>query len=210
MPSASPASSSVADEDLLRAQLYRLLGSLLAREPTADVLGVIRNLQGDDSELGRAFQKLAGQADKFGEEAVRREFLDLFIGVGRGELVPYGSYYLTGFLNEKPLAKLRNAMRDLGIERADNVKEPEDNIGSLMEMMAGLIEGDFGAPLSHQEQKAFFDNHVGNWASYFFRDLSAAESAKFYKPVGEIGVLFMEIEKAAIEMAGEQQSAAGD
>ena len=76
---------------------------------------------------------------------VNREFHDLFIGLGRGELLPYASYYLTGFLHEKPLAKLRGDMIDLGIERAEGVAEPEDNIASLMEMMAGLIRGEFGA-----------------------------------------------------------------
>lgn len=190
----------VSDEDKLRAQLYTLLGHLLAREPSTEVISVVRGLQGDDSELGKAFQSLAAQTDKHNKESICREYSDLFIGMGRGELVPYGSYYLTGFLNEKPLAKLRNAMRELNIKRSDDVKEPEDNIGSLMEMMAGLIEGNFDGAVDDKTQKEFFEQHIASWAPHFFKDLEKAETAQFYRPVGRIGQLFMEIEKAAFSM----------
>lgn len=198
--SGAAAISKISEEDVLRAQLYTLLGHLLANEPSENMLGILRGLEGDDSDLGKAFQKLAAQAEKAGVDAARHEYNDLFIGMGRGELVPYGSYYLTGFLNEKPLAKLRNAMRELNIKRADDVKEPEDGIGSLMEMMAGLINGSFDDVADKATQKEFFDQHIGSWASYFFKDLERAEAAKLYKPVGEIGRLFMEIENAAFSM----------
>lgn len=190
----------IAEEDRLRSQLYGLLGLLLAREPSGEVLAIVRNLQGDDSELGLAFQSLAAEAERFSLAAIHREFNDLFIGVGRGELVPYGSYYLTGFLNEKPLAKLRIAMRELNVRRSENVKEPEDNIGILMEIMGGLIEGTFGDVADEATQKAFFDAHIGSWASHFFKDLETAEGAHFYRPVGRIGRLFMEIERTAFSM----------
>ena len=190
----------VSDEDKLRAQLYTLLGHLLAREPSTEIISVVRGLQGDDSELGKAFQSLAAQTDKHNKESICREYSDLFIGMGRGELVPYGSYYLTGFLNEKPLAKLRNAMRELNIKRSDDVKEPEDNIGSLMEMMAGLIEGNFDGAVDDKTQKEFFEQHIASWAPHFFKDLEKAETAQFFRPVGRIGQLFMEIEKAAFSM----------
>lgn len=196
----SQSMAGISEEDKLRAQLYTLLGHLLAREPSDDVLAVVRGLQGDESDLGRAFQSLSAQADKYGKDALKREFSDLFIGMGRGELVPYGSYYLTGFLNEKPLAKLRNSMRELNIERPDDIKEPEDNIGSLMEMMAGLINGTFGQVADDKTQRDFFNQHIGSWAPHFFKDLETAETARFYKPVGKIGQLFMEIEKAAFSM----------
>lgn len=200
---APKAAKPISEEDQLRVQLYKLLGALLAREPNPETLQIIRNLQGDDSDFGKAFQQLAGQADKFNQKTITQEFNALFIGMGRGELVPYGSYYLTGFLNEKPLAKLRNSMRDLGITRADDVKEPEDNIGSLMEMMAGLIEGLFTEPADQQTQMQFFQQHIGNWAPHFFKDLEKAEMAHFYRPVGAIGRMFMEIEEAQFAMDGE-------
>ena len=190
----------VCEEDRLRAQLYTLLGHLLARDPSQEVLSLVRGLTGDETELGKAFQELSTLADKRAQKSVSREFNNLFIGMGRGELVPYGSYYLTGFLNEKPLAKLRNAMREMNIKRSDDVKEPEDNIGLLMEMMAGLIGGQFGVIASHKTQREFFENHIASWASHFFKDLEQADRAEFYKPVGTIGRLFMEIEQTAFQM----------
>lgn len=188
------------EEDRLRAQLYALLGHLLMREPNEDVLSIVRDLRGDDSELGQAFQALVAGANKHTQQSIAREFNDLFIGMGRGELVPYGSYYLTGFLNEKPLAKLRNAMRELNIERSADAKEPEDNIASLMEIMAGLIEGEFGDRVCVKVQKQFFENHIAPWAVHFFKDLEQAEMAEFYRPVGRIGQLFIEIEQRAFLM----------
>ena len=131
-------------EDALRAQLYRLLSRLLAAPPDRRLLALIAGMTGDATALGRGITALAARAAEAAPEAVADEYTDLFIGVGRGELVPFASYYLTGFLNEKPLARLRGDMASLGIARADEVKEPEDHIAALCEMMAGLIEGAFG------------------------------------------------------------------
>ena len=116
-------------------------------------------------------------------------------------MLPFCSYYLTGFLNEKPLAALRMDMDELGIGRAEGVKDPEDQIASLCEMMAGLITGAFGEPVGLDRQRAFFDKHIGCWAPRFFEDLQAAESAAFYMPVGLIGSVFMTVENQAFEMA---------
>jgi TorA maturation chaperone TorD len=132
---------------------------------------------------------------------LEEEFFNLFIGIGQGELLPYGSYYLTGFLNEKPLAVLRVDMDELGIGRVEGVKEPEDHIASLCEMMAGMITGAFGEPVGLDRQREFFDKHIGCWAPRFFEDLQAAETAAFYMPVGLIGSVFMSVESQAFEMA---------
>lgn len=201
-PGAAMAADQLADEDVLRAQLYKLLAALLARIPDSDLLHRVAQLSGDSStELGRALAALADAARTVDPAAVDDEYHELFIGVGRGELMPYGSYYLTGFVYEKPLARLRSEMARLGIARADNVKEPEDHIASLLEMMAGLIEGAFGARADLTEQRNFFDAHVGPWAGQFFADLETAKQAEFYVPVGTIGRVFMEIEATAFEMA---------
>ena len=128
------------------------------------------------------------------------QFNQLFIGLTRGELLPYGSYYLTGFLHEKPLAALRNDMRRLGIERAPNVYEPEDNIASLCEMMAGLIRGTFGAGSSESTERDFYNAHIAPWAGHFFTDLEGAKASVFYAPVGAIGRTFTEIEREAFRM----------
>ncbi len=192
----------VAEEDALRAQVYNLLARLLAAPPDREVLEIVRRLDGDESDFGRAIAALAASAAATGPEAVEDEYNTLFIGVTRGELMPYASYYLTGFTYEKPLAELRGDMARLGIARAEDVHEPEDHIAALCEMMAGLILGSFAkGRVSLADQRAFFDAHIGCWAPKFFEDLEAAKSAAFYMPVGRIGRLFMEIEQQAFEMA---------
>jgi TorA maturation chaperone TorD len=187
-------------EEWLRAQQYRLLARFLAAPADAELLGLARGFAGDDTGFGRALAELAGRAGRVTPEAASREYHDLFIGIGRGELVPYASYYLTGFLNEKPLANLRGDMARLGIARAETVREPEDHIAALCEMMAGLITGAFGAPLDLPAQRAFFDRHLAPWAAVLFEDLEKARSAWLYAPVGTLGRLFMGIEKTAFTM----------
>jgi TorA maturation chaperone TorD len=191
----------ILEEDRLRAHQYQLLGRLLAGPADAALLRVASGLTGDETGLGRALAELADRARQTTPAAASREYHELFIGIGRGELVPYASYYLTGFLNEKPLAKLRSDMARLGIARADDVKEPEDHIAALCEMMAGLITGAFGAPLELRVQQTFFDCHLAAWAPVFFEDLEKAQAAWLYAPVGTLGRVFMGIEKTAFAMA---------
>lgn len=194
------ASVTLAPEDELRAQLYRFLARFLAKPPEKPDLDFAASMEGDDTELGKAFAAFSKLASRTAPENVEREYFDLFIGVGRGELLPYGSYYLTGFLQEKPLAKLRNDMGRLGIKREPGVKEPEDHIAALLDMMAGLITGEFGDPSSLDEQKKFFETHIASWASHFFADLEGAKTSVLYAALGTIGRHFMEIEETAFSM----------
>ncbi len=191
----------ILEEDRLRADLYDFLGVLLAAPPPRALLGQTASLSGDDSTLGAAIQAMARVARVTRPEAAEREFNALFIGLGRGELLPYASYYLTGFLNEKPLALLRSDMAARGITRAENVFEPEDNIASLMEMMAGLITGRFGTPASLADQRLFWNRHIGPWAKHFFSDLEAAKASVLYASVGAVGRIFMEIEREGFRMS---------
>ena len=200
MLAAEASTDEILPEEWLRAQQYQLLARFLAAPPEAGLLDLASGFEGDDSEFGQALAELAGRAGQVTPEAASREYHDLFIGIGRGELVPYGSYYLTGFLNEKPLAKLRSDMARLGMARAEAVKEPEDHIAAVCEMMAGLITGAFGAPLDLAAQRAFFDRHLAPWAPLFFEDLEKAKSAWLYAPVGTLGRVFMGIEKTAFMM----------
>ena len=121
---------SVDAEDKMRSDLYGLLGRLLFAPPDQKLLTDLAAISGDDSDMGRAFSTTKRLASSIDLPSVVEEYEGLFIGMGRGELLPYASYYLTGFLNEKPLAKLRNTMRDFGIAQNDDVAEPEDHIGS--------------------------------------------------------------------------------
>lgn len=190
----------IAEEDSLRADLYNFLGVILSGPPDEMLLAQTQSLSGDDSELGQAITTLAKVAKLTKPRAVESEFNKLFIGLGRGELLPYASYYLTGFLNEKPLATLRRDMTAQGMARADNVFEPEDNIASLMEMMGALIIGRFDAPADLERQKTFFNKHIAPWAGHFFADLEGAKNSVFYAPVATVGRTFMEIETEAFRM----------
>lgn len=188
---------SIADEDRARAQLYRLLAALLGAAPSAELLQGLAALSGDDTPVGRASQNLATLAGRSNPADLEREYNQLFIGLGRGELLPYASYYLTGFLNEKPLADLRTDLMNRGIKAHDEVKEPEDHMGTLCEIMAGIIAGDFPCDSDVSSQKAFFDAHLAKWASLFFTDLEGAQAAVFYASVGSLGRAFMDIESDA-------------
>ncbi|WP_431854156.1 TorD/DmsD family molecular chaperone [Azospirillum sp.] len=186
----------VDDADRLRAQAYTLLAQVLARPPSRALLTAFAGLSGDSTPLGRALDALAAAARFTSADDAEREFNALFIGVVRGELVPYGSYYLSGCLNDRPLAAVRGDLRVLGFERAPGVAEPEDHIATLCEVMAALIEC---APLPTQQR--FFDRHLAPWAGYFFADLESVGAARLYRPVGTVGRLFLGIERDAFALA---------
>ena len=191
----------VIEEERFRAQFYLLLSRLLGAPADDDLFKVIESLEIDNSPIGEALGDLKNAAKNSSLSAVIDEYSELFIGVTQGELIPYKSYYLTGFLNEKPLSELRDDMRELGIEKSDLMAEPEDHIAFLLEMMHGLIVGSFGKPSTILEQNKFFENHISCWAPKFFEDLSGAEAANFFIPIGRIGKLFMEVEGEAFLMA---------
>ena len=185
--------------DQLRAAEYGLLSLLLGRAPDAETLKRVATLKGDGSELGMAHLELASAAAAIDDRTVSREFFDLFIGLGRGELLPYASYYLTGFLHERPLARVREDLRSLGIERAGSSREPEDHIAILLEVMAGLARDDFEAEFA--EQARFFERHLKPWAARMFADLEMSPSARFYRAVGRVGRVFMELESEAFTLS---------
>ncbi len=188
------------EEETWRADIYDVLAALLSRAPSKDMLDKTAAFSGDGSALGQGVTALSRLAHAMTEKVVAAEYNALFIGLGRGELLPYASFYLTGFLNEKPLAKLRQDMSDIGVAREGDVYEPEDHIATVCEIMAGLIRGRFGQATSLAEQKAFFDTHISPWAGHFFSDLEAAEGSVFYAPVGTIGRALIEIEAEAFRM----------
>jgi TorA maturation chaperone TorD len=178
--------------DAARAQEYALLAALLARAPDADLLASLAQLRGDASPLGLTHVQLAEAAAKANVERVEREYFNLFIGIGRGELLPYGSYYLTGFLHERPLARLREDLIRIGIERSEGNAEPEDNAAMLCEIMAGLVSKRFPAPAGTDQE--IFDKHLAPWIGRFFADLERAQEADFYRSVGALGRVFIDIE----------------
>jgi TorA maturation chaperone TorD len=193
-------SERVVDEiDGARAQEYALLASLLSRSPDTQMIGRLALLGGDASPLGVAHAALGEAARRVNEDNVGREYFDLFIGLGRGLLSPYASHYLTGALYGRPLARLREALQHLGIEKAAERSEPEDHAAILCEIMAGLVGGGIAAPAGADRE--FFEKHLALWIRRFFVDLEHAKSADFYARVGSLGRTFMEIETEAYALS---------
>jgi len=184
--------------EVARAQEYTLLAELLARAPDQALLDRLAKLRGDASPLGVAHAALAEAASRTTAARVEREYFDLFIGLGRGELLPYGSYYQSGFLYERPLARLRELLSRLGIERADGEFEPEDHAAILCEIMAGLINGRL--PAEPGADRDLFAQHLSPWIGRFFADLEQAAAADFYRHVGTLGRLFVDIETEAFAL----------
>lgn len=191
-------SNAIDEIDQARARLYGLLANLLTRAPGQELLAEIATLRGDATPLGLALAGLAQAAGSARAEIVEREFFDLFIGVGRGELLPYGSYYLTGFLHERPLARLRDDLARIGIERADGIAEPEDRASILCEIMSALTARKLKVEAGSDQ--IIFEKHMASWIGKFFLDLEHAEAAVFYRHVGLLGRLFTEIEREAFAL----------
>jgi len=198
-----PDAGYVAEEDVLRANVYGLLSALLMAPPGAEVLTVAQNLEGDGSPFGQSLAAIAARADGMTPDDIADEFTQLFYGFGAGgELHPYASYYLTGFVYERPLSDLRDDLQAIGLARSDEVtSEPEDHIAFLLNIMHDLIVGAHGVNITLDEQKRFFERHIAPWAERFFIDLEKAETAAFYRPVGTAGRLFLDIEVQAFSMA---------
>jgi TorA maturation chaperone TorD len=191
-------SASPDEVDAARAHEYALLALLLSQAPTDNLLNRLGALQVDPSPLGLAHAALSAAARDTNAERAGREYFDLFIGLGRGELLPYGSYYLTGFLHERPLARLRNDLAQIGIARSEDNPEPEDHAAILCEIMSGVIGGTFVAPAGTDRE--IFEKHMAPWIGRFFADLEHAEMAQFYRTVGMLGRTFIDIETQAFAL----------
>lgn len=200
MSASQPGNRRASDaENVARSEMYRFVASLLSAAPTQELIDGIAALSGDQTPLGQAITVLAESAKTAEARVVEREFFDLFIGVGRGELLPYASFYQTGFLNERPLAELRGDLARIGVARVEGRYEPEDHIALLMEVMADMAAG--ALPVDAAVQADFFARHIAPWAAQFFDDLAIAPSASFYRPVAEIGRLLVDIEARAFSLA---------
>ena len=191
-------SAEVDDVDTARAQEYALLAGLLMRAPDASLLSKLSALRGDASPLGLAHAALAEAAERTTVEKIEREYFELFIGLGRGELMPYGSYYLTGFLHERPLARLREDLSRIRIVRAEGIVEPEDHAGILCEIMSGLASRRLPAPSG--SDRLIFEKHMAPWIGRFFTDMENAAAADFYRRLGTLGRVYIEIETEGFDM----------
>ncbi|MBE0438599.1 MAG: molecular chaperone TorD family protein [Gammaproteobacteria bacterium] len=186
----------MADENTLwRAQTYALLATLLNAAPQKIVLEQLAALEivEPDSPMGKQWLQLREAVEQVEPESISDEFQALFIGVTHGELIPYGCYYQTGFLMEEPLALLRSDLAKLGLERQQEVSEPEDHIAAQCDVMRLILMAE-GTPVVSAQQ--FFQRHLAPWAEKFFADMVQAENAIFYRSVGHLGETFMQLEQS--------------
>jgi TorA maturation chaperone TorD len=204
--------SVISEEDAARADLYALAARLLIAPPEQDLLFDIAHsvTLGHDPFGGpfvQAWEALAAACSAFDADAAREEFDELFVGTGRPLLNPYGSFYLAGFMMEKPLAALREDLRALGLARRPRISETEDHLAALCETMRILIAG--AGPLSPQPgavQKAFFERHLAPWYGRCVADIRAAAPANFYRVVADFTCAFLDLEKEAFELEQEGEA----
>lgn len=186
----------MADENILwRAQTYALLARLLAAAPDKDLLDNLVSIDvvEPESPMGKQWLKLITAAKSVDVSAVHDEYQNLFIGVTHGELIPYGSYYQTGFLMEEPLAELRADLAKLGLEKQQGTAEPEDHAAAQCDVMRLLLMAE-GTPIVTAE--AFFKHHLAPWMARFSEDMLKAEQAGFYQSVGQFSAGFIKLESA--------------
>ena len=200
----SPGGSSALDEETARAELYGLLSQLYYAAPSADLLSALRvavtEAPADGAFLQEPWQVLVGAARELSDGAIAQEFERLFGGVGKPEVFLYGSYYLSGFLNEKPLARLRNDLNRLGLARDETMSETEDHVAYLCEVMRYLIAGDDAAVANLTRQQAFFTTHVQPWVGRLCDDLAAHPKARYFAALGALTAAFMQVEAQGFDL----------
>ncbi len=183
-----------------RANTYVALGALLSAPAGDDLLNAIRSMEpatAPETPLEMAWEMLRKAAESGDIAAIDDEYHDLFIGVGRGQVVPYGSWHLTGFLMEKPLGLLRAELRRLGFERRGDVPESEDHIAALCQVMAAIITSE---DIDFATQRNFYNEHLSPWVADFLNQLQAAPAADFYRAVGNLGECFFSVENQYLSM----------
>ena len=192
---------SIEPEDQARADYYALLASLFYRAPDTRLLQAIAIAEPPVGVLSSTWQRLADASNVVPEDALAEEYDAVFIGMGKPPVMVYGSFYMAGFMMEKPLAALRQNLAELGFVRAQNVREPEDHLAAICDVMRAMIQGDLDAkPQSLATQKAFFLTHVKPWVFDCTNAISAYHQSNFYKHVAAFAAAFFEVELEALEM----------
>ncbi|MDC9724993.1 MAG: molecular chaperone TorD family protein [Gammaproteobacteria bacterium] len=181
------------DNKVWRAQTYALLANLFAQAPSQILLDhiVAVEVTEPESPMGKQWLNLVSVANKVTIATLEDEYQTLFIGVTHGELIPYGSYYQTGFLMEEPLAELRTDLAKLGLVKHEDAAEPEDHISAQCDVMRLILMAE-GTPIV--TDKDFFLHHLKPWLTNFFTDLASTKTSEFYRAIGEFGKVFINME----------------
>ena len=197
------AGSSALDEETARAELYGLLAQLYYARPTPDTLAALRVAVTEAPAAGgflqEPWQQLVGAARAQDDEAIAAEFDRLFGGVGKPEVFLYGSHYLSGFLNEKPLVRLRSDLAALGLARGEAMPETEDHVAYLCEVMRYLIAGDDVAVCNLTAQRHFFATHLQPWILQLCDALQAQPAAHFYAALAQFTRAFVAVEAQGVD-----------
>ena len=189
-------------EETARADLYGLLAMLFYAPPSQALLDTIAAAPVDgEGVLQDAWSALAAACRQTDAERARDEYETLFIGVGKPELMLYGSYYLSGFMMEKPLAALRADLAKLGLQREQSVPESEDHIAALCEVMRYLIASDDALLVNIATQKQFFADHLQAWVNDMCKAIMSYPRARFYSSVAQLAKSFFDVEMQAFDMA---------
>lgn len=196
--------SSALDEETARSELYGLLALVYYASPATDLIANLRVAATDAPAAGAFLEEpwraLVGQARSLSDEAIQSEYNVLFGGMGKPEVYLYGSHFLSGFLNEKPLARLRTDLAGLGLARDEGMPETEDHFAYLCEVMRYLIAGDDVAVANLTRQREFFTTHIQPWVMTLCDDLQKHPKARFYVAVAELTRAFMSVEAQGFDM----------
>ncbi len=198
------ATSSALDEETARSELYGLLAPVYYAQPATELVARLRAAATETPAAGaflqEPWQALVGVARAMTDAQIAAEFDALFGGVGKPEVYLYASHYLSGFLNEKPLARLRTDLAALGLARDEAMSETEDHIAYLFEVMRYLIAGDDVAAANLTRQQAFFAAHIQPWVNPLCDALAQHPKARFYAAVAELTRAFMSVEAQGFDM----------
>lgn len=204
--SESPYTSSALDEELARAELYGLLAALYYAPPAPELLAQLRVAVTEAPAAGAfleaPWRALVGAARAQHDAAVAAEYEALFGGIGKPEVQLYGSHYLSGFLNDKPLARLRADLAELGLARDESMPETEDHIACLCEVMRYLIAGEDAAVANLAQQQKFFSTHLQPWAGQLCEALAGHPRARFYAALAEFTRAFVSVEVQGFDLLG--------
>lgn len=184
-------------DQAMRADIYLLLAALLREVPSAALIEFLANLENENNAtpMAQAWQQLTNAAQAAQRDDLDQEYQELFIGIGRGEVVPFASWHVTGSLMEKPLAEIRFHLSQIGLQRDETVKEPEDHMAALCETMAYLITSNDSA------QKAFFNRHIASWYAKLVVQINQASHARFYLAVAQLLEAFLNLENVSLTQA---------
>lgn len=196
--------SSALDEETARAEVYGLLAQLFYAPPPDDLLEALRVAATDAPAQGafleEPWRQLVGIARGMDARALATEYDALFGGIGKPDVYLFGSHYLSGYLNEKPLADLRTALARLGLERDEAMRDTEDHIAYLCEVMRYLIAGDDVAVANLAQQKAFFGDFLQPWADRMCDAITAHPKARFYASLAAFARAFFGVEAQGFDM----------